>query len=109
MHVTPHALFRRIMPPARNDEYGRPIVQENYDSWEYIGQCRCDEVASRNMKITTTNGEILSPNFHIVCEGQSIKPGDVIRCVGRNDEIICEGCVYTPQRNNYFNVTDIYL
>lgn len=61
------------------------------------------------MKITTTNGETYNPKYHIVCEGRRLEPGDYVRCVGERECVLCEGSIAIPPKNNYFNVTDIYL
>lgn len=77
MMYTPHILQKRIASASSRDEYGR-IIPVTDERWETVCACRCDDNATQNL--TTDNGEVFRPDYHVVCPGKAdVKAGDYIR------------------------------
>lgn len=89
MHSKIHKLYVKAKTYNQMDEYGR-YVQEDGEQWDYLCECRCDDAG--DAEIATPAGELVRPQFHIVCEGQvhvdfnaevKCMNGDILRGTGR--------------------------
>lgn len=105
MIYNPHILQRKAVKPIVRDEYGR-IVSEPIEYWEDICPCRCDDNTTQEFK--SENGHIYRPKYHVVCERNNIKSGDVVRCIS-NNVIKGEGKVVMVKNTNYFGYTEIWM
>lgn len=109
MFYTPHILQKRVREPFQNDEFGRPIVSQNADTWAVICRCRCDH--SNDEEIRLDDGSIVKSNYHIVCGNKDVAVyvNDYIRCVRDDGTIRGEGKVLKRNTLNYLPYAEIYL
>lgn len=105
MIYAPHILQKKVSRPIQNDEYGKPIFSED-GNWVDVCRCRCDDNTTQEFK--TENGHVYRPKYHVVCEPNSIKTGDEVRCVNG-----CmsrgQGKVFMVKSCNYLKYTEIYI
>lgn len=108
MYFAPHILYLRIEPPKRYDEFGRPVILSEDDTWQKIGDCRCDD--NNTLRLVSENGEFRQSEYHIVYEGKGIPKGSYVKCVNKSDGTLRGGgIVAIPKDNNYFNVSDLWI
>lgn len=105
MIYAPHKLQRRIQSEIIRDEYGR-IVSEPVESWEDVCCCRCDDNSTK--EFTSPNGEVYRPDYHVVCQINSVKAGDYIRCLS-DSGVRGEGEVYMARSLNYLGYTELWM
>lgn len=108
MYFAPHILYLRIDPPKQYDELERPIILSEDDTWQKIGDCRCDD--NTTVRLVSENGEVRQSEYHIVYEGKGIPKGSYVKCIDKTTgEVRGEGTVAIPKENNYFNVSDLWI
>lgn len=109
MNYAPHILQKRLTPPTVNDEYGRPLPVAAAPQWQDICRCRCDH--SGDTLITLDNGNVVYPQYHIVCDGNrpDVQVDDHIRCLRSDGTTRAEGKVSKVQTLNYLPYAEIYL
>lgn len=113
MYYAPHTLYKRITPPESMDGFGRPIVSqaadENGYEWVYVCKCRCDHNVDK--EITTPDGKVIRPDYHIVLDGNTpnVETGDYIRCLRDDGTIRGEGRAVRPRTLNYLPYAEIYV
>ena len=106
MIFAPHKLYKQIVSPVQNDEYGQPIF-DSEESWEEVCVCRCDD--KNTDWYVSENGSTYVTKHHVVCNGKvDLHEGDYIRCMD-GDKLRAEGEVYMVKRSNYFGYTEVYL
>ncbi len=106
MMYTPHILQKRIASASSRDEYGR-IIPVTDERWETVCACRCDDNATQNL--TTDNGEVFRPNYHVVCPGKAdVKAGDYIRVMDGGEVRGC-GEVSMVKHTNYLSYSELWL
>lgn len=103
MMYAPHILQKKNETMI-NDEFGRPIFGEG--EWVDVCRCRCDDNLTQEFK--TENGEVYRPKYHVVCESNGVKAGDVVRCIN-GMSVRGEGEVYMVKNTNFLNYTEIWM
>lgn len=105
MIYAPHILQKKIVPPMELDGYGKPVFTEG-ECWEDVCRCRCDDNTTKEFK--TDNGHVYVPKYHVVCEPNSLSPGDEVRCMD-GCSVRGEGKVFMVKNCNYLKYTEIYI
>lgn len=109
MLYSPHLLYVRVTTELQKDEYGRTKRPAEDAEWKCVGACRCDD--SNIAEVTSANGEVFRPSFHIVCDGGvEVKMGDNVRIRQQsNMELRGEGVVRNITTCNYLDYKSIYI
>lgn len=105
MMYAPHILQKKVVSPIERDEFGR-IINKPSEEWVDVCRCRCDDNSTKEFR--TENGEVYRPNYHVVCETNSIKSGDVVRCMN-GISVRGQGEVFMVKNTNYYNYTEIWM
>lgn len=101
-----HKLYQKVKGEPQRDEYGR-LTDEGSEEWAEVCGCRCDDADDR--EISTPNGELFRPTYHIICEGKVNVPcGADIRCMD-GDTIRGEGTVKKRKALNFLNFTELWI
>lgn len=101
-----HKLYAKVQKEPKRDEYGR-ISTPAEETWEYVCPCRCDDADAR--AIYSSNGELVQPKYHIVCEGNvRIKYGTEVRC-NDGDSVRGKGTVIRCKNLNFLPYTEIWI
>lgn len=108
MYYTPHRLYRQIDIPEERDEFGR-LKGNVSKEWQPCCRCRCDK--NTDSEITTDNGELYRPSWHIAVEGTTtIQAGDIVKIVRiADEEEIAKGKVTSVKRTNYLTNSEIWI
>lgn len=97
---------KRLGEPQR-DEYNR-IVSNSTETWEQVCECRCDDNNDKHFK--NNNGEVYTPQYHIVCEGKvGVNSGDEVRCLNKDGSIRGQGKVFNVKRLNILNYSEVWV
>lgn len=104
----PHILFVRRADPVEKDGLGRSVKPAE-ERWECVGECRCDD--SNISEVTSANGEVFRPSYHIVCAGGcDVRMGDFVRVVKAvTYEQRAEGVVRNITGCNYLDYKNVYV
>lgn len=100
---------KRITPAQTDDEYGRPIADDDSEEWTEVCKCRCDEVTETKLQLP--DGTFIQADFHVVCEGNNpdIATGDFVRCLREDGSVRGCGRIIKPKRLNYLPYAEVYL
>lgn len=104
MMYAPHILQKKSIIEHANDENGMPVFGD--EEWMNVCRCRCDDNLTKEFK--SENGEVYRPKYHVVCESNEVKAGDIVRCMD-GESVRGEGEVYMVKNTNFFKYTEIYL
>ena len=105
MYFAPHLLQVLIEAHPEYDSDGQVIVADE-ERWETVGSCRCDDDGTKKLK--SDNGEVYMSSYHIVYEGEAVKPGSHIRCMS-GEQIRGDGVARHPQTCNYFDYSEVWI
>ncbi len=106
---SPHLLYVKTTPLMEKDEFGRTKRPESQPEWKCVGACRCDDASIT--EVTSDNGEVFRPSYHIVCDNlATVKMGDVVRVLWLKDySFRAEGVVRNITTCNFLDYKSIYL
>lgn len=105
MMYAPHKLYKQQTIVARND-YGEIVSQDS--EWVLMGDCRCDDNTTQHFE--TQNGEVYTPQYHIVCNRCSISEGDKVKVLTKDGGAYRGGgTVYNSPKCNYLDYMSIYV
>lgn len=104
MFYKPHKLYVKKEIVER-DAYNRPIP--SHECFHYVCDCRCDD--NNIATITTEDGQVYRPNYHIVCEGHvKVGVGCEVRVMD-GDNVRGEGKVVNTKVLNYLNYSEVWV
>lgn len=108
MMYAPHRLLVLRTSAKERDALGR-TVRPAEETWEDVGECRCDD--SGVSEVTSANGEVFRPSFHIVCCGSArVSAGDRVRALWKRDgSVRAEGVARNVTGCNLLDYKSVYL